>query len=112
MLRKKVDEPTKAIWTYAYEIVPAQAEARLASIRTLLAGEHADARREARTWVGRIVAGQHITHILVVSDSPDQNRAVNVRLVAELKALNLLVSLTAPLAVVDDREQPALAPTN
>lgn len=110
MLSKKVNRSTKTIWTYAYEIVPPQAEARLATISTLLDREHADAQREARIWVGRIVVGQQNTHILVVTDSADQLRPVNARLEAELKALKLVVSLTAPLAVVDDREPPPLAP--
>jgi hypothetical protein len=62
--------------------------------------------------VGRIVVGQQNTHILVVSDSPDQLRPVNARLLAEFKALKLVVSLTAPMAVRDDRKPAPLAPKN
>ncbi|HEU4996936.1 MAG TPA: hypothetical protein VFT29_19095 [Gemmatimonadaceae bacterium] len=110
MVRESVHGVPKTIWTYAYEIVPPQPEIRMAAITTLLDREHQDAQREERTWVGRIVLGQHITHILVVSDSPDQLRPVNARLEAEFKALKLVVSLTAPMAVVDDRKPAPPAP--
>jgi len=97
--RRRSLEPT---WTYAYEIVPPQAEERLGTIKTLLAHEHWDAQRGARTWVGRVVLEQRVTHILVVSDGPEQDREVNRRLEAALRELEVGFSITAPLAVVED----------
>lgn len=97
----------KTVWTYAYQIVPPQTVGRLAAIKNLLEHEHADARREARTWVGRVVLERQITNILVVSDSPEQNRAVNRRLEVELKLLNVGFSITAPLAVANAAAPPS-----
>lgn len=99
MVKKKSSRSPKTIWTYAYEIVPPQAEDGLGTIKTLLEDEHADAQRGARTWAGRVVLKQQITHILVVSDSPEQNRGVNRRLEAELKELKMGFSMTAPMSV-------------
>jgi len=98
---RKAGGGRKAVWTYAYEIVPPQAEGRLGTIRNLLDQESADARRRAQTWVGRVVLQQQVTHILVVSDSPDQDHEANRRLEAQLKELEVEFSVTAPMAVSD-----------
>ena len=92
----------KAIWAYAYQIVPPQPDHRLRAIEAILEQEHRDARGEARTWAGRIVPEQQITHILVVSDNPAQDRDVNRRLEDELKELNAGFSITVPMAVEDN----------
>ena len=92
----------KAIWAYAYQIVPPQPDRRLRAIEAILEQEHRDARGEARTWAGRIVPEQQVTHILVVSDNPEQDRDVNRRLENELKGLNAEFSITVPMAVEDD----------
>jgi hypothetical protein len=89
------------VWTYAYEIVPPQAEGRLRTIAKLLAHQSEDARRRAQTWVGRVVLQQQVTHILVVSDSPEQDHEANRRLEAELNELKVEFSVTAPMAVSD-----------
>ena len=102
MALKKRTPPAKPVWAYAYQILPPQAEDRLHTIKTLLDKENADAQRAARTWAGRVVVEQQVTHILVVSDSPEQNREVNRRLEAELKELQAGFSITAPMAVADD----------
>jgi hypothetical protein len=94
----------KTVWTYGYQIIPPQAVDRLATITNLLDNEHLDARRGERTWVGRVVTEQQVTHILVVSDSPEQNRDVNRRLEAELEQLQVDFSITAPMAVTDGPE--------
>ncbi len=104
---KKGSGLAKTIWTYAYQIVPAQAADRLVAIKTLLDHEHLDARQGERTWVGRVVLEQQITHIMVVSDSPEQNREVNRRLEAELKQLNVGFSITVPMAVAPPAAPPA-----
>jgi hypothetical protein len=92
----------KTVWAYAYQIVPPQPAARLHSIKTLLDHAHTEAQRDARTWTGRVVVEDQITHILIVSDSPEQNHEVNQRLEAKLQELNAGFSLTVPIAVVDD----------
>ena len=99
---KQVPQAPKAIWAYSYQIVPPQAENRLRAIRSILEREHADARSGARIWAGRVVFEQQVTQILVVSDSPAQDRDVNHRLEDELKALKAGFSITVPMAVVDD----------
>jgi hypothetical protein len=101
MTRKKRGQPPQTTWAYGYKIVPPQAEDRLNAIKMLLNHEHADAKRGARTWAGRVVLEEQVTHILVVSDSPKQNREVNRRLEAELKALKVGFSMTTPMAVAD-----------
>jgi hypothetical protein len=106
MTLKKRTPPAKPVWAYAYQILPPQAEERLHTIKTLLDKENADAQRAARTWAGRVVVEQQVTHILVVSDSPEQDHDVNRRLEAKLQELNAGFSITVPIAVADDAEVP------
>src|SRR2546423_3885667 len=102
MSKKERGAPVKPLWTYAYEIVPPQSENRFGPIKALLDRKHADAHRETRTWAGRMVLANLVTHILVVSDSPEQNTDVNRQVEAQLKELNVGFSLIRPLAVIDD----------
>ena len=102
MVQKKDRPASKTRWAYDYRIVPAQPEDRLRTIRALLDQEHSDARRRARTWEGRLVFEEQVTHILVVSDSPDQDRQVNRRLGLALNELEATFTLTAPMEVADD----------
>jgi hypothetical protein len=92
----------KPTWAYAYEIVPPQTEERLHAIRTLIDAEHDVAKKKARTWRGKVVLKEEVTHILVVSDSAKQNRDINRRLEAVLKRLNVGFSLTTPMSVDDE----------
>ena len=101
MVKKNRGKPVKTIWAYAYQIVPPQTEQGLRTIKVLLKREHSDARGEERTWVGRLVYDPSITHILVVSDSPELDLDVNRRLEAQLKMLKATFLITAPLAVPD-----------
>lgn len=89
------------MWAYAYEIVPPQATDRLHMIKTLLDRERSEAQRGARIWAGRFVTEEQVTHILVVSDSPDQAGEVNRSIEAELTALRAEFSVTAPMSVAD-----------
>jgi hypothetical protein len=73
--------------------------ARLAVIARLLEEENSTARVETRTWQGRFVTEEQVTHILVVSDSPDQEREINRRLEEEFGKLKAGFSLTPALAV-------------
>jgi hypothetical protein len=102
MARKKSIPPPKPMWAYAYELVPPQAEERLRSIKPVLDKEHSEARRGARTWVSNVVLERQVTHILVVSDSPAQNREVNRQLEATLRELKAGFSVTAPMLVADE----------
>lgn len=92
----------KTLWAYAYGIVPSQAEDQLDAIRTLLEHEHSEAKGEARTWAGKLVCEERVTHILVVSDSPDQRREVNRLLEDRLTQLKAGFSLTVPMVLADD----------
>lgn len=92
-------EPSKTIWSYGYAIMPPQPEDRLVAIQALLDHEQADARRTARTWAGRVVLEEKVTHILVVSDSPEQDGEVNRKLEARLQELNVGFSVTMPMEI-------------
>jgi hypothetical protein len=94
--------PVKPIWAYTYQIEPPQPEGRLREVGALLDKERSIAKGEGRIWVGRILREQVVSHILVVADSPDQDRAVNEKLDTALRALGAVVSVTVPLAVADD----------
>jgi crotonobetainyl-CoA:carnitine CoA-transferase CaiB-like acyl-CoA transferase len=104
MLNTKRTQTPKTVWAYAYQILPPQPAARLHSIKTLLDHAHTEARRDARTWTGRVVVEDQVTHILIVSDSPEQNHEVNRRLEAKLQELNAGFSITVPIAVAEDIE--------
>ena len=95
-------EAKKAVWAYAYLIDPPQPEARLRALRILLDREHADARNRARTWATRLVAEEHVTHILVLSDSPLQDLEINRLMESELRDLEAAFSMTAPVVVLND----------
>lgn len=92
----------RAVWAYAYEIMPPQTQDRLDAIKALLDQEEEEARTGARTWQSRLVAEEHVTHILVVSDSPTQDLEVNRRVEAALRALDMGFSVTAPMPVEDE----------
>jgi hypothetical protein len=101
------DPAPKPMWAYAYQIVPPQSESRLAAIKALLEREHTRAKSGAHTWEGRFVHEQQITHLLVVSDTPEQDGEANRRLEAALAELQAGFVLTAPLAVTGDQTPPA-----
>jgi hypothetical protein len=86
--------PPGNTWAYGYEISPPMTPERLAIIERLLEEEHSIARLETRTWQARFVTEEQVTHVLVVSDSPDQQRDINRRLEEELGKLQAAFSLT------------------
>lgn len=102
------DGSKKATWAYGYELSPAQAAERLRTVKRLLNRENAAARRESRTWSGRVVVEEQITHILVVCDDPERDHDVNARLEASLTALNVKFARTAPMALGDGESPPPL----
>jgi len=104
MAREQQPRKPKSSWAYAYQIVPPQPASRLRAVKTLLDDERAQAGLEERTWEGRLVLEQQVTHILVVTDDPDQETDVNRRLEAELRDAEVAFALTIPLAVPDEPE--------
>lgn len=103
MQKRRLTTPVKkAVWAYAYQIVPPQTQDRLDAIKALLDHEQEDARNGARTWQSRLVAEEHVTHILVVSDSPAQDLEVNQRVEGALRAMDVGFSVTTPMPVEDD----------
>lgn len=102
MASKQRRRSDKTVWAYAYQILPPQSADRLRAIQALLDREHGDAQRESRTWAGRIVLEPKVTLILVVSDTPAQDREINHRLAAEVTRLQAAMLITTPLAVADD----------
>lgn len=103
--RQPAPKAKKAIWAYAYQIVPPQGEDRLAALKFILDHQQAEARSRARTWESRLVTEEQVTHILVVSDSPEQNLESNRCLEAELRSLKLKFSVTAAMAVTDGDDE-------
>jgi len=112
MANSKRRRSDKTVWAYAYQILPPQSADRLGAIQTLLDREHVDAQREARTWAGRIVREPKVTLILVVSDTPAQDREINHRLAVEVTLLQAALLITKPLAVADDIPLPASSPSD
>ena len=96
--------PSAPLWVYAYQFARAPAHDQLGAIRDVLDTEHSAARQDARTWTARLVSEARLTHILIVSDSPDQTRDVNHRLENRLRLLNTSFSLTVPMPLDDDDE--------
>ena len=73
----------------------------LGLIRKILDSENAIAFEHARAWAAQLILEQRSTQILVVADSPAQNRAINQRLETELQRLDARYSVTEPIAIRD-----------
>ena len=99
MEQAKRHDPDRALWAFGYELTPPVARDRMEGIQSVLDERHSEAALASQTWEGRFVNGDHVTHILVVSDSPDQDLEVNRKLEAELVRLEAGFSITAPLRV-------------
>ena len=90
------------VWAYAYRITPPQPKQRLETIQALLDHEHGLALQEARRWTGRLVVERRATRILIVSDTPDQERAFDDRLADEVRRLQATLTCTVPLEIPAD----------
>lgn len=99
MIQEKHDLPATSLWVYGYELVPPVLRDRLGGIQDVLDAAHSEAELAGRIWEARLVNGDHITHILVVSGTPTQDLDVNHRLEAELGRLEARFSVTASLEV-------------
>ena len=86
-------------WAYAYQLDPPQPEPRFAKVKLLLRRAGQAAQRVGRLWTGQIIMEAHITHILVVTDDPDEVRAVDQAIDAELKRLKMGFAITGPARV-------------
>jgi hypothetical protein len=94
--------PHRDVWAYGYELVPPIARHRTRTIDALLDDGHAKARLARHTWEARLINGDDITHILVVSDRPDQDLEVNQLLEAELNRLGAPFAITPAVAIRGD----------
>ena len=83
-------------WAYAYQLDPPQPEPLFAKVKMLLRRARLAARRDGRLWTGQMVKDAHITHILVVTDAPDEAHAVDRAIDAELKRLKMGFAITGP----------------
>ena len=99
MVKKTPDPPPPPIWVYAYQLLPPQLADRLRTVQPLLDEEQLHARRSGRTWAGRIVPEERITHILIVSDSPAQDHEANRHLESELKKLKARFTVSPPVVL-------------
>src|SRR2546425_1133082 len=88
MILKRRPRPPES-WAYAYQLNPPQPESRFAKVKMLLRRARLAAQRAGRLWTGQVVKDAHITHILVVTDAPDEVRAVDRAIDAELKRLTM-----------------------
>jgi hypothetical protein len=88
---------------YAYQFEPPQSDTRFHKIKALLGKAHVAARRAARMWAGRIVVETRVSHILIVSDSPSRQRAVNRALEKELKRMGLRFLVNEPVPLPAER---------
>jgi hypothetical protein len=103
MTKRRPSEPgKKSVWAYAYQIDPPRTPGRLDTVGAILAREQKDAGAGSRTWQGRLVSEEHVTHILIVSDSPAQDLEVNRRLEAALRDMELGFTVTAPMPVEEE----------
>jgi hypothetical protein len=102
---EETPSPGRTLWAYGYEMVPPHREDLMTEVRGLLDRENGEAKREARTWTGRLVTEQQATHVLIVSTSPELDFEINRKLEAELKALGIEFRVTAPM-LVGDRAEP------
>ena len=86
-------------WAYAFQLNPPQPEPRFARVKMLLGRARKAAERHGRLWTGKIVMETHITHILVVTNAPEEVRAVDQAIEAELKRLKMGFTITGPARV-------------
>ena len=110
MVKKSRGPPPEGVWAYAYYIALPANEDHHKRVQGFLDQEHADADGDDRIWAGRVVMEPQVMRILVVSDSPAQDRSFNRRVEAALDVLKPDFEMTFPVAVVDD--VPPLSPVN
>ncbi len=95
--------PHREIWTYGYVLLPPISRDRMGPMKVLLENGHRQATLSALIWEGRLINGDDITHILVVSDRPDQDLEINHSLAAELSRLEAPYAITRAMALGEHR---------
>jgi hypothetical protein len=89
----------RQLWAYAYRVAPPPSPDGLRALRRVVDVENASAFEQGRAWAAQLILEQRSAQILVVADSPTQNRLVNRRLETELQRLAAPYRLTDPLAI-------------
>jgi hypothetical protein len=105
MIQERRNGAHRILWAYGYELAPPVSRDRLEGVQAVLDRGHSAAGLTAGVWEGRFINGDHVTHILVVSDTPAQDLDVNRWLEAELVRLETAFSLTPPLEVAHRRRR-------
>jgi hypothetical protein len=95
----KDGSPLHSRWVYAYQLDPPQPEPRFKKLHMLIRQAQMAAQRGGRLWTGRIVVETLVTHLLIVTNHPDQVPAVNRAIEAELKLLDMGFALMGPAAL-------------
>lgn len=86
-------------WVYAYQLDPPQPEPKFKKINALVDQAQAAAKRGGHLWSGRIVVETLVTHLLIVTDDPQQAPGVNRAIETELKQHAMGFALTGPAAL-------------
>ena len=86
-------------WVYAYQLDPPQPEPKFKKINSLVRQAQTTAERGGHLWTGRIVVETLVTHLLIVTDDPQQARGVNRAIEAQLKQHAMGFALTGPAAL-------------
>lgn len=93
--------PRPVIWAYTYKLSPPLSVAKLHEVQLLLEKEKVAAKARSGTWEARFVTDERISHILVLSDSPDLELEANRNLEQALRTLDAYYNLTVPMIVLD-----------
>lgn len=96
-------DKSPVIWAYAYRLEPPQLASRLKSVKALLEREHRSAKERDGTWEGRLIVDDRVSHILVLSDTPDLSGTSNQRLEEALRGVQARYILTVPMVVPVER---------
>ncbi|HUP52659.1 MAG TPA: hypothetical protein VM198_09285 [Longimicrobiales bacterium] len=101
-----MEKPTvgSSLWVYGYEMIPPHREQGMTVIRGLINRKNGEAKREDRTWTARLVTEQQVTHVMIVSDSPELDLEANRAVEAELRTLGVDFLATIPMLVGDGAE--------
>jgi hypothetical protein len=86
-------------WVYAYQLDPPQPEPKFKKINALVRQAQTVATRGGHLWTGRIVVETLVTHLLIVTDAPQQAPGVNRAIEAQLKQHAMGFALTGPAAL-------------
>jgi hypothetical protein len=86
-------------WVYAYQLDPPQPEPSFKKINALVQQAQTAAKRGGHLWTGRIVVETLVTHLLIVTDDPQQAPGVNRAIETELKQRAMGFALTGPAAL-------------